>query len=569
MNLFQKELHLFIEKELQKSHPLEGVSQPSKKKCLLALEKKDLTSSLETYHEFLKERSCLQLEKLLEEDFSVDEFEKCSLPSRVIPHFYQKLPRNKNTHSSSVDEIKKNHAHFPSLKRHCIDKALLYFYENLPIPTGKKVVLFTWVMSDGIGDYVAQYEASQILKKALPGVDFYTISLLSSSARKQILLFSEKSYHIYYKSEEDLHFSSFPQEVIHLLKDSDLVLQIPTFYPHWNDLVKECSGGSFETLGEYGFVNSHWAHPSASKMRCMGLHFLEKGIFIKDMPANPFDHIPTRLHSLLFKDGSVQEYLEKNIFVFAYLVSFPGTHVFLHLFLSYFDSQEKDLNLGVTNLRWFLDLIKKEIFPFSEYRIKEIIFSLDGQEYSQVIGSSGKKLRIIDLSPLSLEESQILCSISEEIMACRGDQSFSEAISANKLYFYDPPAHARPFLQDLLELAKNVVSDFPSSLSFLKGFLEIGEQENDLVRCKKLGKSLGKLLQKEKTKKGIYKLSQIIQEKYSINPLLPGLVKQALLHRSNPKIKEEEEYWTQKLLSQEVSLSVCLQKIQQFLLKQQ
>ncbi|NNM43362.1 MAG: hypothetical protein HKM07_03375 [Chlamydiae bacterium] len=568
MNLFQKELHLFVEKEVQKAHPLEGISQPSKKKCLTALEKKDLTSSLEAYHEFLKERSSLQLEKLLEEDFPVDEFEKISLPARVIPYFYQKLPRNKNTDSGSVDEIKKNHAHLPSLKKHCIDKALLYLYENLHISMDKKVVILTWVMSDGLGDYVAQYEACKILKKALPEVDFYTVSLLSSSVRKQNLLFSEKAHHIYYKSEEDLHFSSFPQEVTHLLKASDLVLQIPTFYPHWNDLVKEYGRGSFETLGEYGFVNSHWAHPSAPKMRCMGLHFLEKGIFIKDMPVNPWDHIPSRLHSVLIKDGSVQEYLEKNIFVFAYLISFSGTYVFLHLLLSYFDSQEKDLDLGVTNLRWFLDLVKKGIFPFSDYGLKEVVFCFEEEEYSHIVGSNGKKLRIIDLSPLSLEESQVLCSMSWEIMACRGDQSFSEAVSANKLYFYDPPTHARPFLQDLIELAKNTIQEFPSSISFLEGFLQVTDEAHDLEKCKKLGKFLGKLLQNERTKKGIYKLSQTIQERYTVNSLLPALVKRALLHKSNPNIKEKEDYWIQKFLAQEISLSFCLQKIQEFLQEQ-
>jgi hypothetical protein len=356
--------------------------------------------------------------------------------------------------------------------------------------------------------------------------------------------------------------------VTHLLITSDLALQIPTFYPHWNDLVKEYGGGSFETLGEYGFVNSHWAHPSASKMRCMGLHFLEKGIFIKDMPVNPWDHIPSRLHSLLFKDSSVQEYLEKNIFVFAYLVSFSGTYVFLHLLLSYFDSQEKDLDLGVTNLRWFLDLVKKGIFPFSDYGLKEVVFCFEEEEYSHIVGSNGKKLRIIDLSPLSLEESQVLCSMSWEIMACRGDQSFSEAVSANKLYFYDPPTHARPFLQDLIELAKNTIQEFPSSISFLEGFLQVTDEAHDLEKCKKLGKFLGKLLKNERTKKGIYKLSQTIQERYTVNSILPALVKRALLHKSNPNIKEKEDYWIQKFLAQEISLSFCLQKIQEFLQEQ-
>ncbi len=563
MNPFEKELHHFIAEEAKKALPLDGISQPLKKKLDHAAQKGELLPVIDAYHGFIKERSDIQLEKVLESEFPESAFKQLSLSSYVVPKFYQKLPRNKNAGHSHVDEVKKNFAHLPSLKRHCIDKALLSLYETIEVPKKKKVVLFTWVIPSGLGDYVAQYEAMNLLKSALPDVDFFSITVLSSQMRKKNLLFTDNAFHVFYQDEKELHVSNFSNQVKELLSSCDFVLQLPTSYPHWEELVQTLRPKSYETLGEYGFIDSQWAHPCKPHTRCMGLHFLEKGVFIKQMPSKKeaWKQIPERLQTLICRNDHVEDFLTKTDFVFAYLITLPGTLVFFHLLLTYFSSSEKDLTVGMPSLRSLLDILGRELISFSSYGISEITIGFDMKEYVYKTTSSGKQLRIVELSSLSLSESQLLCSASEDILGCRGDQSFSEAVSSDKLFYYDKPQHATPFLQDLLALAQNRLQEYPESIAFVESFLKAANHESNSNELEMLGRHMGKLLQNERAKKGLHKLNQIIKEEYSIGPVLPLIVKRSLLHGAYPDIRNKEELYMNGFLENKLSLAECLQNI--------
>ena len=152
-----------------------------------------------------------------------------------------------------------------------------------------------------------------------------------------------KTHLIYY--ERDCAVSAIQGEALEILRTSDLVLQLPTFYPFFEELREAVESITFSlpppkwsSIGEYGFLESKWYHPQSGN-RSMGLHFLEKGVMVKPLSHQTeasFSQLES--HELLqwmFNTGTpgpqeIEQYKNEHHFYLAYLTSPIGGAVYLH-----------------------------------------------------------------------------------------------------------------------------------------------------------------------------------------------------------------------------------------------
>ena len=555
MNKFEEELSFFLQNTLEDLSDFEGVAQRKKNKLqsFIAEGNKDLSSLAQTYSDFVEERKELHLEEILHSQINVAEFITANVPLYAMPHLYQQLPRYSNGDGTSLDEIKCPFTSLATLKRHIIDKAVLSLYETVSAPKDKKIVLFTYVMEDGLGDFIAQRQALSILKEEF--ADIQCIVLAPSQYKLHMQTSAVGSLIHYYESKERLHFTHFSEDICMALSEASFLLQIPSFYPYFDQLLQKYEIKEHHTIGEYGFIDSSWAHPMKTDTCCMGLHFLERGIFIKQMPSLEKIQLSADVQRKLLGSLSLDKYRKEKSFAFAYLKTLKGMRVFLHMALTYFSADELDLDIAFTDLHDLLLLIKEGRLGIDEYKIKELRISTKDKNYLIPMESQGKVVRFIEMGPLSSDDTKALIVLSQKLVGCTGNQSFSEAVSASSCFFYDAAPHAGPFLQDFLEIAKCRLQEFPKAITFIEGFIKAFHFKEGKACLEEIGKELGTLLLDPETARGLIELNRILQNEYSFNQTLKQIIKRRLFVGMHPEVARNEEILIKDFVEQKDSFT--------------
>ena len=569
-SLFTEYLNRYLEEQAKKLYT-EEVDH-----FLQKGDSESLFEKVTAYQDMLKESTETRLEEILQKEIPLHSF--VGFPKWTIPQIHRPLPRSDDTHSNGVQQVGKHFLSLPALKKQYIDKALLSLYENVAIQGGSKVVLFTWVMTDGLGDYFAQVETAKILQERYPTLSIELVTLLHKKMSCKSPSFP--SYTIYYTTEKDLHFSHFPDEFFSHLCSADLILQIPTQYLYWEELLETIKAKKqrlprWETVGEYGFIDSKWYHPG-THARCMGLHFLEKGIFIKKMPSQE-EALLLENHTLLSKifpvdrleRDALQEYRKVHRFYLAYLITKEGFALYMHALMKYLEKDDKDIDLCLNSIGFFISALREGASLFHKYSIKEIEIHDESQVFVIPIAETGKKIRFFLFANISSSDFQKLLVLSEDFVGCRGDQSFTEAVSAEKVFFYDSPKHARAFLKDLLALGRNRISSHKSAVEFLSLFIDPPSGGFGLpLTIEEVGERIGELLQDPDTQVGIKQLSQILKEEYSVNQFLQHLVARALFFTKHPEGEKIEEFYLQEFIDGKKDLPQLAEAVSSLLTKQ-
>src|SRR5579872_6563813 len=134
-----------------------------------------LSEVIANYRHLFGVNGPIPIEKLLLESFSEKEFEEVGLKA-YFPKMYRGLPRIYHRDHPAQSHIKKNFAHLTTLKWTACEKAIFSLYEGFR-PDGK-MVLFTWVIRDGWGDYTAALTALQIIQEKFPNLDLTLVALM-------------------------------------------------------------------------------------------------------------------------------------------------------------------------------------------------------------------------------------------------------------------------------------------------------------------------------------------------------------------------------------------------------
>jgi hypothetical protein len=366
-----------------------------------------------------------------------------------------------------------------------------------------------------------------------------------------------------YEQEASLHL--IPENVLSVLRSCDFILQTPMFYPDTPNLIQKLqSAPPMECLGEYGFLESSWFHPRTHN-RSLGLHFLEKGILTRPIDPAEFQQIENReLLHLLFHTTSptsdeVAKYKQNHRFYLCYLNTAIGGAVYLHALLKAHEKEDKGIDLCLPDLGWFMQYAelqtqKKKPLIEGGFLVAQIEIYVDGKRCVIPTGKKGKSIRLICPSHLKMTDFRKLLSLSDEFVGVRGNQSFSEAIAANKVFFYDGKEHARYFLKDLIAIAQNRLQSSQGAVDCFQGMGEafrhnLSEQTDkwvDEVHFQEsadpleIAYKIGEALQKPDTIRAYKKFNEILAKEYSANSFILHLVQRAFCHQRHPEIAHRE-----------------------------
>ncbi len=500
-----------------------------------------------------------------------DEFVKAKLPLHLYPNIHQ---------PNVVRGTDKK-----AVLLHFLDKIFLFLYRRVPISIAEPITIFSWVMTYGFGDLIAQYEIGKIIKKRFPDIFVYLVSLIHKSAYLDMRCTGDECIRIPFNTNADMHVENFPKKVFSILRSSALVMQTPTFYPMTSELwekvrqlePKTCNPfPKQEILGEYGFSKAAWAHPNL-EARSLGLHFLEKGILTKTIDENlniyAFSHLSRSVLKHLFYRSTIskaylESYFNQTLLLFAYLITDEGLFVYLQAMLIAFKADERDIIFALTDIGGFLRAWQKWPRDFDELfraaNLQEVQITYHDNRSIVFRGKPGKRLKIVHLGSIAPEDFQRLLSLSCGVYGCRGDQSFSYAISAGKPFFYDGLSHAEPFLLDLLDIAK---IKFPHSADVCRSIeisLELLNEKSDFNR---LGKELGAIFSSSDFYAEMEQFCGFIEKNYSANELIGDIVARGLYHYYHPAMENYERMIKRDLLEGKISffkaIELCKQKLEQ------
>lgn len=570
--LFYSELLKFLQRDGEKNGRFE--------------EKKIRFPFSEEVLQLFAEKEIPHLEKLLFEALSTKEF-----------HLYRGLPRLYRRLAPSESRIKKHFTHLPSLLRLGVEKPLFRLYEQQPLPHKGRIAFFTWATEED--HWKMGREAIQILKDRFPELLIDWIALVPKKMIPMATLPDCQVDIIAYETEEEFFPATIPREALTSLRKADLAIQFPTFYPHTSALMEAVQKVEADQpfprwacFGEYGFLESSWFHPQSGH-RAMGLHFLEKGILTWRAPLEAhFARLENReLLQWLFNTPSpdlleVENYRASHFFYFTSLTSPLGSAIYLHTLFTAHREEEKGIDICTSDIGWFLCYLEQQREanrPLIEgdFRIQTIEVYVGGDSYSLPLAEKGKTVRLFCPPALTDADFRLLICLSEEWVGVSGDRSFSEAVSANKVFFYDGQIGARYFIKDLIAIAENRLSMHPNTLKCFrcmgKALLhnlpsEEGEWVDEVYFQEKeawleIANALGEVLQNPDIKVGFRKFNQILMQEHSFNEFFVHFIQREFTHRAFPLLAQLEEAQIALFASKHISFSHLLSSMKEALAK--
>jgi hypothetical protein len=499
---------------------------------------------------------------------------------------YRGLPRVYRRERPSESRIKEAFAHLPSLRRSLAEDLIFPLYESFPIPPDTHVSLFTWVIGDGWGDWIAAKEALHILQEQFPSIAFHWIALVP----KKFAFVEERALLIPYEKEAPL--SLFPTEAFEILRTSDLILSLPTFYPHTADLMQQLqtmpghrAPPQLSCLGQYGYVESSWFHPQSGH-RSLGLHFLEKGILLRRAGACLLTGLCNEaLSRMLFATAEptplqVEHYLQTHQFYLAYLLHPLAGAVYLHALFESQIASKLPIDICTPNLDWYMGYIAmqnsqdRDVVD-GDLHIQKIEVHHEGKIYTKRLAEEGKLVRILCPGPITDHDFRLLVRWSSEPIAVRGDQSFSEVVSAGRAFFYDGAPHARYFVKDLLALAENRLLTYRSTRMALRAMFEVflhvlPPEEGEWVEethfqekkpWRQIAHQLASALKAPDIGAGFRYFSQLLCQEKNAKRFLCQLVQRELAHRQGGLLAQREILHLALFATQQCDLDQLLHSI--------
>jgi hypothetical protein len=270
----------------------------------------------------------------------------------------------------------------------------------------------------------------------------------------------------------------------------------------------------------------------------------------------------------------------------AYLTTTVGGAIYLHSLLKMHETNSLDIDLCCPDLTWLGKWNEQQ--TAKGFAVLQERYGVSSMEVHTPIGmqritfpgttpSAGKILRLFSPGVISRSDMQKLLVLSNDWVAVRGNQSFSEAVSSNKPFFYDGRNHTKYFMKDLLALAYNRLRDHTSTT---EAFRLIGEanlwnlteesdewvDENHFQQAEKMdwfdiATRLGECLQNRDTFLGFKKLCQIVTEEHSCNSFLCHLVQRAACHAKHPSIQQMEALQTNLYLHGVISFTTLINNL--------
>jgi hypothetical protein len=496
------------------------------------------------------------LEQHLQRVFAEQDFIDLHLPLSTFPLIQQGLPRDLDPSSASFLQVKTGFGDLNILKKRILDKPTLYQYRHNPILKDLSIVIVTYVVPGGFGDYFAQSYLKKMLKQRFQGVDICSVIFIEKNYSQKVKNDEDEILYAFNAAEE-LKPQYFNQRLKRLFKKACIVFEIPTPFPFKKELQLLSSQASYMQIGEYGFIQSALYEPKSSS-RCLGLHFLEYGLFIENASKISLENFSNfEISTYLFSSKDPLSYLKSNDMYFSYLATHYGVIFYLYLviYLSFY--QDKIIDLLCIDIGPFLKVIESEIERLKNLPIKTIEIFYKNNRSVLNLNSKGLHLRIIHTGHLNHKDFQILLQASKEPVGIRGNLSLSEAIGMQKSFFYDPLRHNYPVYYELLSLAKLHHEDVFLWIQLFKPTLEphvAAQKGAALIRQNGFQKAFKNFLS--------YINTHLKADEHLIN-----IVCKELTNNQNPGLRKKELKLTSLFIEEKISFLDFIKTLQKEMIK--
>ncbi|MDR3491271.1 MAG: hypothetical protein P4M12_04405 [Gammaproteobacteria bacterium] len=341
------------------------------------------------------------------------------------------------------------------------------------------------------GDISQVYFCAALIKKARPDCNINVVIQLQTKDKKSVeAIFPVNEFNTQFLSSD---YFVQEKEIKRLIESGCLV-----------GISVGVNGPAFEkthhrALREYGFSK----HPDTKGHNLsMGLAVDEEGISIPVMTPRRLTDIQSpwlKQAFGIFDQEELKHYKSKTKLYNLYTRDWVVVCVGINSVVAIEEKNKQNIDL-VTPFDFTLEEMIARKDPVHEYGQKEKIEVSSCQildvanlrkngigKISRITDAGietvsigeGKELRIFS-GQFSKQDMEAIQQNSELFFGCTGDMSFSEAVSLNKIPFYDIPNHKQVFFDSLKELAQK--NHLENLVKFFDLIAQIGEKQSEIFK---------------------------------------------------------------------------------------
>lgn len=569
LSLFHEHLLLFLQDDLHQKKSCEGWDEKTDpqlrsyhdvlSRSMLSSEALRLQEIIENYQHLVEKRGPVHLEHKLLEAFPDQEMAKLGLPSlRMIcglPRLYHK------SETAILSKIAPKFSHLPSLKRAALYAPLYSLYADQSLPRDASVAIFA---KEG-ADALLGAEIEKLFQQAF---SFLNTELIVFTENGESLVSFEKLSSRLRGTDLLLQLSLHPK--ISGAIQSILGIDDPRPLPKVESLLKASSL-------EKGILSSH----------CMGLHFLQRGIFIAPNSLAIYELENEALLHWLFGQMcpgplEIEEYRKKRRCFFAALSNQSSVFVYLHALLKSLEWDTKEIDLCISDPGPLFEYLESRLIenkPLFEngYGLAKIVLYFGKSTATIDIRPDGKTLCVLSCDSLCASDQLRLFAFSEDFVGIANEEGFRNVVGANKGFFFDPDSESRNLLKDLVALAENKIAAHRSTLNLLRLLRQAykhrlpkggGEWVDEIeIQCEEkmplleIAEKIGLYLQDPDAIAGFKKLNRIIAKEQSCNSFLLQMLQRAVCHRRCPQIARVEEAAVSHFAMNKISISHLVETV--------
>lgn len=483
------------------------------------------------------------MERYLLECFPEQDFTTLCLPPSTVPSILQGLPRQLNPNSPNFLQLKPGFADINVLKTRLLDKPVLHLFHQQKRSTSKIILIITYVVPGGFGDFFAQRHLKNTLKQRFPKARVVSLVCIQETYTHKVKSQDDELI-IPFSSKDQLDPKRFEHQVQDLIKNASLIFEIPTQFPYAHELkLMLAPHATYLQIGEYGFMQSDTYLPH-HPARCLGLHFLEYGLFIEAFAKCPLESFSNQaLLQLILNHFSPSQYQSEHLMYFNYLATDYGAAMYLLTVLQHAVRAKRPCDIVCIDIGPFLKALQNYQDVIKQMPIHKLQVFFKQHTSTLEFNQPGINVRLIHTGHLSHEDFKILLHASHEPVGIRGNLSFSEALFLKKIFFYDPLPHNFPLYYELLSLSKLKNMNVFKWIQLFKP-----SPSPDLA-----AKQGADLLKETSFKTDFENLSAFIIHHLQADEHLANLASKTFYNQDHPEIKKKEQALTALFIDKKLS----------------
>lgn len=429
------------------------------------------------------------------------------------------------------------------------------------VPGEEGIVLSGYIMGDGVGDFAHLEKEARLLSKKFPQRRITSIAVAAEKHRGKLnpKQLNNVSYHVAYSGRYGSPSRDQPpfqeadlQSLLQTIKEAAVWLSGPIAINNiFDSLGKESKEKGF-AINEYGFGGNLRGDDFLYNIR-MGLGNNEIGIYTNNIKDDyKWDTVEnSTLKEFLFHTQDVQashveSYLVEYEPFMCYLSNDSNAISFIYraLFFASYHNDRKKIDIiypAKTDLRELREhLIKHFNMPLTSLTINdEKIFENNKSD------EFGFHLRIFNPGKLSKKDFKKVMYLCSPFVGCTGNTSIGQALSYEKIPFYEQLAQTKGTKASLQRIAGRVSGQD----SLLAEFLDTERN----VRWYPSEKEWH-ILKDDRLLADAKQLSTAIKQEYSLNDALPGMVNAHLCRHKYPEFAAAIDSIREQFLNQQIDL---------------